>query len=242
MTTVGAMKDTLVIHVVDGDSRSRAEHARVVLALGHHAEVYSSVEEFFDLPPESGVILARQHPASPNVDELFERLAEEGIWLPVIVAAADPTCEQVVAAIKSGALDYVPLPLDPGRLARSLSRVMPEAEAHGRARHRLLDARRRVGTLSRREREVLEWLALGCSNKVIARELGISPRTVEIHRANMMVKLGARHAAEAIRVWLQAGLESSVQFEEDAPRERRRRARRHRGAGELRARYGGGRR
>jgi DNA-binding CsgD family transcriptional regulator len=64
--------------------------------------------------------------------------------------------------------------------------------------------------LSKREREVLELLSLGSSNKIIARELSISPRTVEIHRANMMTKLRAGHAAEAVRLWLQSGLEADV--------------------------------
>jgi FixJ family two-component response regulator len=242
VSTTEDMEGRQVIHVIDGDSRSRAEHARMVLALGHHAEVYSCVDELLDRPPDSGVILVRQHAVGDNVEELFERLGEESIWVPVIVAAADPATEQVVAAIKSGALDYLRLPIEAGRLARSLSRVADEAAAHGRARHRLTDARRRVETLSRREREVLEWLALGCSNKVIARELGISPRTVEIHRANMMIKLGARHAAEAIRVWLQAGLESTVQPDEEALMEKRRRTKRHVAPHELRPRYGGGRR
>lgn len=216
------MEDRLVIHIVDGDSRSRAEQARIVLALGHHAEVYSDVDELLDRLPESGVILARQHAVGDDVEHLFERLGEESIWMPVILAAADPSAEQIVAAIKSGALDYLHLPIEGGRLARSLSRVVDEAAAHGRARHRLMDARRRVEALSKREREVLEWLALGCSNKVIARELGISPRTVEIHRANMMDKLGARHAAEAIRVWLQTGLESTIQPGGEALEKRRR--------------------
>ena len=157
------------------------------------------------------------------------------------IASADPATEKVVAAIKSGALDYLDLPIEPARLARSLSRVVAEAEARGMARRRLTDARRRVARLSGREREVLEWLALGSSNKVIARELGISPRTVEIHRANMMGKLGARHAAEAIRVWLQACLESTIQPDEGAHAEKRRRTGPH-AAGELRVRRGGGRR
>jgi DNA-binding CsgD family transcriptional regulator len=64
--------------------------------------------------------------------------------------------------------------------------------------------------LSKREREVLELLALGSSNKLIARELSISPRTVEIHRSNMMTKLRAGHAAEAVRLWLQSGLEAKI--------------------------------
>lgn len=199
----------LTIHIVDDDSRARAEHARIVLMLGHHAEVYSSIDELLDQRPESGVILARQRVVGRNTNDLFAHLGEESIWPPVLVADADPTTEQVVEAIRSGALDYLRLPIESGHLARSLSRALAEAEAQGNGRRRQADARRRIGALSRREREVLEWLALGSSNKTIARELGISPRTVEIHRANMMGKLGAKHAAEAIRMWLQADLEVS---------------------------------
>jgi FixJ family two-component response regulator len=210
------MENRLVIHVVDGDCGSRAEHARLVLSLGHHPEVYADLDELLDRPPEHGVVLVRQNAAGCDVEALFRRLGEESIWLPVIVAATDPGPAQIVAAIKSGALDFLPLPIAPGHLARSLGRVMDQAAVHGRAHQVLAEARCKVGTLSRREREVLEWLSLGCSNKVIARELGISPRTVEIHRANMMVKLGARHAAEAIRVWLQADLESTIKPDEQA--------------------------
>ena len=80
----------------------------------------------------------------------------------------------------------------------------------GEARRRMIEARNRISNLSRREREVLDWLAEGSSNKAIARELEISPRTVEIHRANMMSKLGARHAAEAVRLKLEAQIEAKA--------------------------------
>jgi FixJ family two-component response regulator len=202
--------ENLVIHLVDGDTRSRAEHARVVLALGHHTELYSHIDELLHQAPEVGVILVRQSAADCDPNELFARIGDENVCLPVIIASADPDPEQVVAATKAGALDYLYLPLEADRLERSLTRVQAEAAVHGRARHRVLDSRRRVSRLSSREREVLECISFGCSNKVIARQLGISPRTVEIHRANMMGKLPARHAAEAIRVWLQAGLESTI--------------------------------
>ena len=204
------MEQRLVLHIVDGDSRSRAEQARTAFALGHHAEVYSNLAELLDRLPGSGIILLRQRALDRSLEELFERLGERGIWLPVVMCSEEPEIDRVVSAIRNGALDYLLLPLEAGRLAQSLARVVAEADAQGRNRLRAADARRRVAALSKREREVLELLSLGSSNKIIARELEISPRTVEIHRANMMTKLRANHAAEAVRLWLQSGLETGM--------------------------------
>ncbi len=141
---------------------------------------------------------------------ILERLSRLGIWLPLIAFDAQPRPGRIVDAIKAGALDYLSLPLDPERFARCLARIEKEAELFGQARRRMIEARDRISSLSTREREVLDWLAEGSSNKVIARELDISPRTVEIHRANMMSKLGARHAAEAVRLKLEAKLEPQL--------------------------------
>ena len=207
---IAGMKQRLTVHVVDGDMRSRAEQARIVFALGHHAEVYDDLDELLARPPEEGVLLVRQRALDTSLADLFDRLGECGLWLPVVICAPDPRLDQVVEAIKQGALDYLQLPLDPTGLVRVLETVAREARAHGAARRRLNYARARVKTLTGREREVLEWLTEGSSNKIIARELEISPRTVEIHRANMMAKMGARHAAEAVRLWLESGLESTV--------------------------------
>lgn len=210
MSHLGHMEQRLALHIVDGESRSRAEQARTAFSLGHHAEVYSSLAEVLERPPAGGIILLRQRAMDVSLQALFESLGERGIWLPVIICSEEPQLEHVVSAIKGGALDYLQLPLETGRLARALAAAVAEADAHGRARRRLADARRRVGQLSKREREVLELLALGNSNKIIARELSISPRTVEIHRSNMMTKLRAGHAAEAVRLWLQSGFEGEL--------------------------------
>ncbi len=207
---IRGMEQRLTLHIVDGEMRSRAEQARTAFALGYHAEVYDDLEELLGRPPASGVIVLRQRALDIALADVFDRLGKLGLWLPVIVCALEPELDRVVAAIKQGALDYLRLPLDPTRLARSLATTVREARAESAARRRMNFARDKIAKLSKREREVLEWLADGSSNKVIARELEISPRTVEIHRANMMTKLDARHAAEAVRLWIESGLEPTV--------------------------------
>ena len=199
------------LHFIDSNSRHRAELARVGFTLGHHSEVYGDLSELSVHPPREGIIIAKDSPEEGGVTMILERLGRLGIWLPLIAVEAEPRPQRIVDAIKAGALDYLSLPLDPERFERCLTRIAKEAEVFGAARRRMIEARDRISSLSAREREVLEWLAEGSSNKVIARELDISPRTVEIHRANMMHKLGARHAAEAVRLKLEAKLEPQIQ-------------------------------
>ncbi|EAQ27618.1 response regulator FixJ [Erythrobacter sp. NAP1] len=199
------------LHFIDANSRHRAELARVGFQLGHHAEVYGDLSELSAHPPRDGIIIARDQAEEGGVGIILERLSRLGIWLPVIAMDADPRPGRIVEAIKAGALDYLTLPIDTERFERCLTRIEKEAEIFGAARRRMIEARDRISSLSTREREVLEWLAEGSSNKVIARELDISPRTVEIHRANMMHKLGARHAAEAVRLKIEANLEPQIE-------------------------------
>jgi FixJ family two-component response regulator len=195
-----------VIHFVEPEIRLRAELSRIAFGLGHHAEVYADTGELLEHAPRDGV-LALHDDGQPNgIAAALDRLMSAGVWLPLLAMDHAPRTQQVVAAIKAGALDFLPLPLAPARLAQALAAVDEEAMAHAEARMRMIEARDRIARLSNREREVLDWLTEGSSNKTIARELEISPRTVEIHRANMMTKLGARHAAEAVRLRLEAKL------------------------------------
>lgn len=213
--------ERLVLHILGGDSRSRAEQARICLALGHHAEVYAELDELFERPPMHGLIVAADDGRQWAVAQLIVRLGERGIWLPVIMAAENPSVERVVGAIKAGALDYLALPLEMGSFARRLEAIASEAGRHVENRRREVQARRAIGRLSRREREVLELLSAGSSNKEIAAGLAISPRTVEIHRSNMMAKLGANHPADVVRMWLDAKFELSLRDGATAGREDR---------------------
>ncbi len=203
-------KTKLTLQVVESDTQARAEIVRVGMSLGHHCELYSDLAELAVYPPRSGIILVRDCPENGGVDFVMDRLMTLGISLPVVAMDDSPLPGRVVDAVKAGALDYLAMPLKPERLASCLARIEREAAIVSEARQRTIQARRRLSALSGREREVLDHLANGGSNKEIARQLEISPRTVEIHRANMMAKLGARHAAEAIRMKMESGLNASL--------------------------------
>lgn len=205
-----------VLHILGGESRSRAEQARLAFALGHHAEVYADLTELLERPPHGGIIIAADDGQPDGARRLIERLGEHGIWLPVVVVAQDPDIDRVVGAIKAGALDYLRLPLEMGALARRLETILAEAGRHAARRRREVEAQHRIALLSRRERQVLELLSAGCANKEIGRRLEISPRTVEIHRGNMMTKLEAGHAADAVRLWLDAQQGGGVVVEPEA--------------------------
>jgi FixJ family two-component response regulator len=198
----------LPIHFVERDVRLRAEMARIAYGLGHHCELYSDLSELAAHPPRSGIVVARDCPETGGISMFLEHLLELSICLPVIGTETEPHPSRIVAAIKAGAIDYLALPLNPERFSRSLARVSKEADRAAAVRQRTIEARERIAMLSGRERQVLEHLVAGRTNKLIARELEISPRTVEIHRANMMSKLGASQSAEAVRLRLDAQLES----------------------------------
>ena len=209
----------MMIHIIGGSSRTRAEQSRLILSIGHHAEIYADLVELLDRRPCEGVILATEDMLDQGVETLLDRLADSSIWIPLVAAKGQPEVEEIVGAVQSGALDFLTLPLTADELQRMIDRYDSDDGRRTEARRRLIEARERISTLSAREREVLDWLSEGCSNKAIARQLEISPRTVEIHRANMMNKLGASHAADAVRLRLEAELDSADGVSEWPPQQ-----------------------
>lgn len=192
------------VHIVASASGVRADQARMCFGLGLHAEVYSSHEELISASPERGLIVAEDSPELGGIAALFSDMLTSDFWLPVVATASTLDPRLVVEAVRAGALDYLTLPVDHDRLKQAIARAEKETDARAKLQRKAVEARSRMTRLTQREREVLDLLVAGYSNKMIARDLQISPRTVEIHRAHMMSKLGANHSADAVRMALEA--------------------------------------
>ncbi|WP_121115385.1 response regulator transcription factor, partial [Croceibacterium ferulae] len=136
------------------------------------------MDELLQRAPGEGIILAAHDTVIGGTAGLIRRLSEAGVSLPVVVTADGFTINDVVDAITDGAIDCLALPLEMNTLARRLQRVAAAAGPLVELRRRQIEARTRINQLSRREREVLECVAAGKANKLIARDLDISPRTV----------------------------------------------------------------
>jgi len=193
-----------MVHILDQCSKSRANLASMATALGYHAEIYSDLTELKSQRPQEGVIILRDLTFAGQPTEMMERLVDQGIWLPVIFIGHEPSLAQIVDGIKAGALDYLEFPVEADRLGDCLARVSAEATRFTIANRKMVEARERIGRLTLRERQVLHLVTQGNGNKAVALSLTISPRTVEIHRANAMTKLQAHNAVDAIRICLEA--------------------------------------
>lgn len=195
------------IHVVDDDVRRRARAARRIAAREVHAEVYESVSEFCEGGAHSGAILYGCEAGDPAAPAEVAALLNAGTGLPIAVYGEYVPVAQVVDLMNAGASDYLVWPFSDDALDRALRRLTTEGD-HRCERARLhTEAKKRVEKLTGRETEVLLHLVQGLQTRPIGEALGISPRTVEIHRGNLMRKLEISSTAEAVRLALYAGLD-----------------------------------
>lgn len=192
-----------LVHVIATSPTERAKFARMIFGRGHHAEVYSDVGELAKHTPHDGVVLVLEDDGCSAI-AVTEVLARQGAWLPILAYAEHLDADQIVGGVKAGVMDYMVGPAVPESLVAKIARCQTEGAAMRNLRTRHAASRALIGALSQREGEVLELLTEGLSNKEIARQLQISPRTVEIHRMKMMAKLGAKSSAQAIRLKLEA--------------------------------------
>lgn len=194
------------IHVIDVDFRRRAQISSALVSRNLHTEIYEDPAEFLENLPSFGSVLINEDPERDNLEEFFGLVRQQGRFYPVSVYSQAPAPQQIVRAIRNGAIDYLQWPFEPNLLDLTLQRLVEEGDRLSKVEQERGRARAKVATLTRRETDVLVSLLGGNSNKEVAEELAISPRTVEIYRKNMMSKLSARSASEAARIAIYAGL------------------------------------
>jgi two-component system response regulator FixJ len=194
------------VHVVDDDEAMRDSLAFMLEVNGFAPVLHDSADAFLAALPEEagGCVLTDVRMPGMSGIELARHLIEREFGLPVIVMTGHGDIPLAVEAMKAGIADFIEKPFSDEVLVRAIrSAINRPAPGGDRARQEALD---RLAGLSPRERDVLAGVVAGKANKVIAFELQISARTVEIYRANMMTKTGARNMAELMRIALAAGL------------------------------------
>jgi two-component system response regulator FixJ len=206
------MAEDAAVHVIDDDEAVRHSLAFLFESAGLPARVYESAVAFLAVAASlrSGCILTDVR--MPDIDGLAlqRKLLEMDVRLPVIVMTGHGDVPVAVQALKAGATDFIEKPFDDEML---LAAVRSALEASRRMREReaeVEDIAGRLASLTPRERQVLDRLVAGQPNKTIAYDLGTSPRTVEVHRARVMEKMGARSLSELVRMALSVGAEGEL--------------------------------
>lgn len=193
-----------LVFVVDADVRRRAGITYYLINQGIFSEPYETIDEFVRSWPKSGIVLI--HDSEHAVSSLVQQITSRHSWLPIVAFSENPQPSQIVDAVLDGAIGYA---VWPGR-GELLTKVLRDAGARSGAviasGSRKALATARIELLSRREREILAGMVEGLSNRLIGEHLGISPRTVELHRANLLSKIEAKHSADAIRLAIEASL------------------------------------
>jgi two-component system, LuxR family, response regulator FixJ len=197
-----------VVHVVDDDLEVRQSLAFLLATAGLSVRLHDSATAFLETVKEpSGCIVTDVR--MPGIDgiEFLRRLKARGSTVPVIVITGHADVPLAVDAMKEGALDFIEKPFDDEALIAAIRYALDRQARNARREGQGAEIRARYDTLSERERQVLGGLVEGKANKVIAYDLGISPRTVEIYRANVMSKMQAGSLSELVRMALLIGAE-----------------------------------
>jgi two-component system response regulator FixJ len=196
------MATDAVVHLIDDDDGVRQAVGFLLTTAGFAVRVYESATAFLNALPslQPGCVVTDVRMPGMDGLALQRELKTRGIGLPVIVMTGHADVPLAVEAMKAGAVDFVEKPFNDEAL---LSAVRVAIDRHGYTTSRdaqIAAIKTKLASLSPREREVLDGLIAGLPNKTIAYDLKISARTVEVHRANLMVRMGARSVAELVRM------------------------------------------
>ncbi|HEY2229006.1 MAG TPA: response regulator FixJ [Xanthobacteraceae bacterium] len=196
--------DGVTVHVIDDDEGIRHSLAFLMRANAIRVETYESGTVFLGLAPQlkTGCIITDVRMPEISGMDLLRRLKELKVSLPVIVITGHGDVPLAVEAMKFGAVDFLEKPFDDEILLNAVRSALNRQDSDSKRQAERAAIDERLAALSNREREVLEGLVAGHANKQIAFDLGISPRTVEIYRANLMTKMQAASLSELVRMAL----------------------------------------
>ena len=208
MTSEKVMVQNVMVHVIDDDDASRQSLAFLLQTADIAVETYPSAAAFLDCIAGVGascIITDVRMPGMSGID-LLRRLKDLKVEAPVIVITGHGDIALAVEAMKIGAADFLEKPFDDEVLLASVRSALRQHGADEKRNAERAEIESRLALLSNRERDVLTGLVAGRANKQIAYELGISPRTVEIYRANLMNKMQAASLSDLVRMALVVGM------------------------------------
>jgi two-component system response regulator FixJ len=193
-----------VVHVIDDDAEVRQSLAFLLGTAGLAVRIHDSALAFLEIAPDvkDGCVVTDIRMPGMDGLEMQRRLRELKIRLPVIVMTGHGDVPLAVEAMKAGAIDFIEKPFEDETLLSAIRSALARQAVDSDRDARAAAIQERIGRLSEREREVLDRLVSGKANKIIAYELGISARTVEVYRANVMTKMQADSLSELVRMAL----------------------------------------
>jgi len=196
------------VYVIDDDEAMRDSLQFLLESAGFTVTLFETATDFLGALPrlEFGCVVSDVR--MPGIDgiELLKRMKAASIRFPILIMTGHGDVPLAVEAMKLGAVDFLEKPFEDERLTAMIEGAIRQAEPVARNEAVTQDIAARAATLSPRERQVMEGLIAGLSNKLIAREYDISPHTIEVYRANVMTKMQANSLSELVRLAMRAGL------------------------------------
>ena len=196
------------VYVIDDDEAMRDSLNFLLGSANFNVTLYQTALDFIDSVSSLDFGCLVSDVRMPGLDgiELLKRLKAVRCMFPVIIMTGPGDVALAVEAMKLGAVDFLEKPFEDDRLIGMIETAIKQAEPDARSEAAALDIASRIATLSPRERQVMDGLIAGLSNKLIAKEYDISPRTIEVYRANVMTKMQAASLSELVRLAMRAGV------------------------------------
>jgi len=196
------------VYVIDDDEAMRDSLSFLLDSSGFGVTLFDDAQAFLDALPRLGFGCVVSDVRMPGLDgiELLKRMKAQHSPFPILIMTGHGDVPLAVEAMKLGAVDFLEKPFEDDRLTTMIETAIRQAEPAAKNEAISQDIAARVASLSPRERQVMEGLIAGLSNKLIAREYDISPRTIEVYRANVMTKMQANSLSELVRLAMRAGM------------------------------------